>query len=128
MNESDVLVVEDEPDMADAMRRLLEYAGFTARVAPNGKKALEAVAERMPAVVLLDILMPVMDGWECARRLRATYGTQLPIVVVTAAEHVEARCVEVGADHLLPKPFDVRELLRLVSQYIPSGESVKRRG
>jgi len=117
MSTADVLIVEDDPDMADVMVRLLEHAGFAARTAENGKKALEAVAERTPAVVLLDILMPVMDGWECARQLRARYGVRLPIVVVTAAEHIETRCVEVGADHLLPKPFELRELLRLVSQY-----------
>lgn len=117
MSGPDVLVVEDDPDMSDAMLRILAHAGFAARTAENGKRALEAVDERMPAVVLLDILMPVMDGWECARELRARYGTQLPIVVVTAAEHVEARCREVGADHLLPKPFELRELLRIVSRY-----------
>jgi len=123
MSEPDVLVVEDDPDMADAMLRLLRHAGFRARSAENGKRALEAVEAHRPAVVLLDILMPVMDGWECARRLRARYGTGLPIVVVTAAEHVEARCEEVGADHLLPKPFELAELLELVTHYANPGEA-----
>ena len=113
----DVLVVEDEPAMADAMLRVLALKGYAARRAVNGREALAAVEQCRPALVLLDILMPVMDGWECARELRLRYGTDLPIVVVTAAEHARQRAAELQADDVLPKPFDLGDLLRVVERY-----------
>jgi CheY-like chemotaxis protein len=120
MSPSDVLVVDDDPDMVDLMLMVLEQAGFAARSARNGREALSAVAERAPALVLLDMLMPVMNGWECAHELRARYGKKLKIVVVTAAEHPRARAEEVGADDALPKPFDMNSLLRVVARYLGS--------
>jgi CheY-like chemotaxis protein len=114
----DVLVVDDDPDMVDAMLLVLRGAGYASRSAGNGRQALEAVAARMPALVLLDMLMPVMDGWQCARELRARYGRGVPIVVVTAAEHARARSEEIGADAALSKPFDVDDLLRVVARCV----------
>ena len=103
--------------MADALLQLLEMWGFPARHAEHGKAALDAVASQMPAVVLLDMLMPVMDGWQCARELRARYGDSLPIVVVTAAEHVQERGKENGPNEVLPKPFEMKHLLKIVERY-----------
>lgn len=113
----DVLVVDDDADMVDAIVFVLNEAGYSTRVARNGKEALEAVARRRPSVVLLDMLMPVMNGWQCAQELRARYGRAVPIVIVTAAEHVRARVGEVDADDVLPKPFDVNDLLRVVARH-----------
>ena len=113
----DVLVVEDDQDMADALLHLLEIWGFPARHAEHGKAALDAVESQMPAMVLLDMLMPVMDGWQCARELRARYGDSLPIVVVTAAEHVQERSKEIGANEVLPKPFEMKRLRTIVERY-----------
>lgn len=117
MKRGDVLVVEDDRDMAEALLRLLEISGYHARHSEHGLAALRAVAERRPALVLLDMLMPVMDGWECARELRARYGNELPIVVVSAAEHLHDRYSEIGADAVLPKPFQLRRLLDIVGRY-----------
>lgn len=114
---SDILVVDDEPAMADAILRVLELAGYAARSAGDGAQALEAVAQRRPALVLLDVLMPVMDGWQCAREMRTRYGDSLPIVVVTAAEHARLRAAELGADDFLAKPFMMRDLLEIVARY-----------
>ena len=115
----DVLIVDDDPDMVTIIRIMLDDAGYQVRSARNGKEALESVAAKMPAVVLLDILMPVMDGWQCARELRARYGRRVPIVVVTAAEHAGARAAQVGGDDVLAKPFEMAELLRIVARYVP---------
>jgi CheY-like chemotaxis protein len=112
-----VLVVDDDPDMVDVLIRVLTYAGYRSRGVHSGKDALEAAATSLPAIVLLDILMPVMDGWQCARELRARYGRSLAIVVLTAAEHVQLRCAEVEADGFLPKPFELSDLLSLVARY-----------
>jgi CheY-like chemotaxis protein len=120
---ADVLVVDDDPDMVAIMRIMLDDSGYQVRCARNGKEALESVAEKMPAVVLLDMLMPVMDGWQCARELRARYGRRVPIVVVTAAEHAGARAEQVGGDDVLAKPFEMAELLRIVARYAPRNGS-----
>jgi DNA-binding response OmpR family regulator len=115
---SDVLVVDDDPDMLDAITLVLEQAHVPCRSAENGRLALTEVERRRPALVLLDMLMPVMDGWEFARELHARYGRDVPIVVVTAAEHVKSRGDEIGADDVLPKPFDIADLLRVVERYV----------
>ena len=113
-----VLVVDDDPDMVQIVVAVLEEAGFAARGVESGEQALDAAAKEMPALVLLDMLMPAMNGWDCAYELRARYGRSLPIVVVSAAEHAESWRVEVGADAVLAKPFDVDELLRIVRTYV----------
>jgi len=116
---NDVLVVDDDPDMVDAMLLVLGQAHFECRSAANGQQALEAVAERLPAVILLDMLMPVMDGWHFAQELQARYGHAVPIVVVTAAEHARVRSHEIGAVDVLSKPFNVTDLLAIVERYLP---------
>ena len=113
----DVLVVDDDADMLDVMKFVLDEAGYSVRSAGNGKQALEATAAQVPALVLLDMLMPVMDGWQCARELRARYG-HIPIVVVTAAENARAFGAEVGADDVLPKPFEIDDLLQVVERHV----------
>jgi CheY-like chemotaxis protein len=115
---ADVLVVDDDPDLREVVRTMLDISGYEVRCAKNGKEAVDAVAQKTPAVILLDMLMPVMDGWQCARELRARYGDAVPIVVVTAAEHARARANEIGGvDDVLSKPFDMDELLRVVGRY-----------
>lgn len=115
-----VLVVEDDPDMADVMVLALSEYGFPARRAGNGRQALDEVADLIPGLILLDMLMPVMDGWTCARELRARYGRAIPIIIVTAAEDARARAEEVDADGVLPKPFEVDDLVGLAAHYLNS--------
>lgn len=124
---TDVLFVDDDPDLRKAVHLMLDLAGYEVRCAENGKTALEAVAEKMPAVVLLDMLMPIMNGWECAAELRARFGRNVPIVVVTAAEHAQARAAQIGgvAD-VLQKPFDMDDLLLVVARYVPGKASMER--
>ena len=116
---TDVLFVDDNADLRASVRLMLDLAGYEVRCAENGKQALDAVAEKMPAVVLLDMLMPVMNGWQFAREFRARYGREVPIVVATAAEHVRSRSVGIGAVGVLPKPFEVSDLRRVVARHAP---------
>jgi CheY-like chemotaxis protein len=120
---ADVLIVDDDPDLMELVRMMLCGAGYTVRCARNGRDALEAVSQRMPAVVLLDMLMPVMDGWQCARELQIRHGRTVSIVVMTAAEHARARADQVGGiDAVLSKPFDMDDLLRVVARFVhPQG-------
>ena len=85
---NDVLVVDDDEDMIEVIELVLHDAGYATRTAMNGQQALDAVARSMPALIVLDMLMPVMNGWQFAREFRARYGPGVPIVVATAAEHV----------------------------------------
>ena len=119
----DVLIVDDEQDMADVIRAVLENEGYSCRCATNGQAALDEVAAAMPGMILLDMLMPIMSGWECARQLRETYGRALPIVIMTAAEHAEARRADVDADAVLSKPFELVELVKAVNTYLPPQRS-----
>ena len=116
----DVLVVDDDPDMIEVMELVLRDAGYATRAALNGKQALDVVAAAMPRLIVLDMLMPVMNGWQFAREFRARYEADTPIVVATTAEHVGSRGAEVDSADVLPKPFEVSDLLRVVRRYLPA--------
>lgn len=111
-----ILVVDDDDDLRTMVVLLLGTAGYGVRVAADGVQALEQVKEGLPDLILLDMRMPRMDGWELGRRLRSTYGHEIPIVVMTAAERAEKRAKEIEADDFVAKPFDVDNLLRVVAR------------
>ncbi len=103
-----VMVVEDDPEMNELERELLELGGMDTVPAYSGVEAIQ-LADRCNAnAVLLDIMLPEMDGFETCRRLRDNAGEKLPIVLVTVldSEDCRRRCVECGADALFTKPFD----------------------
>jgi CheY-like chemotaxis protein len=114
-----VLAVEDDPDLLALLEMVLAEAGHRVRTAAHGAEALERVAEELPGVILLDMRMPVMNGWEFARELRARYGHACPIVVLTAAENAEQRAAEIGAEGWLAKPFDIEDVLAAVARHLP---------
>jgi CheY-like chemotaxis protein len=120
---ADVLIVDDDPDMIDTVAMVLEACGYPCRTAMNGREALAAAAEKRPALVLLDMMMPVMNGWECARELRARYGHDIRVVALTAAEHAAARARQAGADGVLSKPFSVEALRALVARCLTRPET-----
>jgi CheY-like chemotaxis protein len=117
MTARDVLVVEDDADLAALMTMILADAGYSVRSAADGAQALARVAERMPAVVLLDMRMPVMNGWEFAREFRARHGHAAPIVVVTAAENARLRAAEIEAEGWLEKPFELEDVVAAVARF-----------
>ena len=113
-----VLVVEDDADLAALVEMIVSDAGYAVRAARDGAEALARVEEEMPGLVLLDMRMPVMNGWEFAREFRARWGRAAPIVVVTAAEDARLRAQEVGADAWLEKPFEIEEVLAMVHRFL----------
>jgi CheY-like chemotaxis protein len=110
-----VLVVEDDESIRDLVDLVLTSAGFEVLTASDGAAALRVVGTVRPDLVLLDMRMPVMDGWEFARRYRAGPEPHAPIVVVTAARDAAQRAAEIDANGYLGKPFDTSELVALVT-------------
>jgi two-component system chemotaxis response regulator CheY len=114
---SQVLVVDDNPDILEALGEILDAEGFQSHRARNGHEALERAEAVTPDLVLLDLLMPVMDGWELMRELRAR-GSEAPLVVLSADGSVPARVHELGATAFLRKPFELSELLALIRRLL----------
>jgi CheY-like chemotaxis protein len=110
-----ILVVDDDPDILEALSEILEAEGFEIRRARNGKEALERLEPDPPQLILLDLMMPVMDGWEFAQRLRQR-GTlsNIPIIVLSADRNVGSKAQDIGAVGYLAKPFELNELLEMV--------------
>lgn len=109
-----VLIADDDPDILLLISLTLERDGYDVMVARDGLTAYEAAVERLPHLVVLDMMMPGIDGCEVARRLRANDSTKdVPIVIVTAfaEESQAAMALEAGADAYVKKPFSPRELL-----------------
>ncbi len=116
--ERSVLVVEDDPDLLTLIEMIIADAGYRVRTAPEGRAALSRVDEEMPGVILLDMRMPGMNGWDFAREFRARHGPACPIVVVTAAENARRRAEEIGAEGWLAKPFDLDDVLAAVGRHL----------
>ncbi len=116
-NRKPVLIVEDDPDLLDMMEIVLDSADYSVRKALNGKEALDATRHEMPGLILLDMKMPVMDGWEFAARFRNEFDGAAPIVVVTAAADARMRAEEIGAQGYLAKPFEIDDLIQCVARH-----------
>ncbi len=107
-----ILVVDDDHAVREALRRSLTYNGYAVDVAADGAEALDKVAASSPDAMVLDVMMPRVDGLETCRRLRAA-GDEVPVLVLTARDAVADRVagLDAGADDYLPKPFALEELL-----------------
>ena len=106
-----VLIVEDESNIAELLHLYLEKEGFETQVARDGGKAVELFRSFKPDLVLLDIMLPVLDGWSVLKKIRAEDKT--PIIMLTAKGEVEDRVngLEQGADDYVVKPFDTKEIV-----------------
>ncbi len=107
-----ILVVDDDRAVRESLRRSLSFNGYTVDLAEDGVEALEAINNERPDALVLDVMMPRLDGLEVCRPLRST-GDDLPILVLTARDSVSERVsgLDAGADDYLPKPFALEELL-----------------
>jgi two-component system response regulator MprA len=125
-----VLIADDDRKITDMLRRTLAYEGYQVVTAANGREALEKAEAARPDVIVLDWMMPGLDGLEVARRLRAADGT--PILMLTARDAVEDRVegLDSGADDYLVKPFAPAELLARIRALLrrprPEGEGAER--
>ena len=117
-----VLVVDDEPAVREALRRALELEGYSVELAQNGAEALRLVNAIEPDVVVLDVLMPEVDGLAACRRLREE-GSRVPVLMLTARAGVGDRVdgLDAGADDYLVKPFALEELLARIRALLRRG-------
>jgi DNA-binding response OmpR family regulator len=118
MTQSTVLVVDDDLTVRDVVRRYLELAGHRVALSDNGEDALAWIAEHTPDLVVLDLMLPGIDGLEVCRRLRQT--SAVPVVMLTALGEEENRIagLQLGADDYVTKPFSPRELALRVSSVL----------
>jgi DNA-binding response OmpR family regulator len=105
-----VLVVDDEPRLADVVRMNLEVEGYRVLTAANGMEALARLTQDLPDLVVLDVMMPEMDGFETLRRIRQVSSVPVIMLTVRAEEADRIKGLEIGADDYLAKPYSPREL------------------
>jgi len=124
MNKKKILIVDDDPVIVKFVRANLVASGYDATSAGDGQAALKMVEEQQPDLVLLDIMMPYMDGCEVCRRLREW--SQIPIIMLTARgdEKDKVALLNAGADDYIPKPFGVNELLARIGAVLRRSEKI----
>ena len=113
MSEAPILVVDDDPTILATVSEALDFEGFPVMSATNGAEALELVDRNWPSLVLLDMRMPVLDGWGFMRAVRER-GLNLTVVVMTAAADARRWAREIDAQGVLAKPFELDDLLGAV--------------
>ncbi len=118
MSAKKVLVVDDDEGIRDLVQIALTEWGYSVLTAANGAAALEVLAHSQPDVILLDMRMPVMDGWTFAEEYQRSKLPRVPIIVLTAARDAGGRAQQINADGALGKPFHVSDLVETVRDYL----------
>lgn len=116
-----ILVVDDEPDLVDLLRLRLEQKGFEVQSAHDGLQVFTRLEEQKPDLIILDVMMPKMDGFEVLKRLKASEETsRIPVIMLTAKVRSQdiLHGYELGADYYLTKPFTTSQLLLAVNVFL----------
>ena len=111
-----ILIVDDDDSIRAVVSEVLDLEGYRVATAGNGLEGLRLLERRLPTLVLLDMRMPVMDGWGFARELEARK-VEVPVVVMTAADNARKWAEEIGADGYVAKPFDLVDLVAVVERF-----------
>ncbi|MEO8286077.1 MAG: response regulator [Chloroflexota bacterium] len=111
-----ILVVEDDESILSALIDILELEGYQVETATDGAKGLDRLEHAEPTLILLDMRMPVLNGWDFAR-IAKERGSKVPILVMTAAQDARRWAQEIGADGYIPKPFHLPDLLDAVERF-----------
>lgn len=121
-----ILLVDDDPDFVEAVKVIVETAGYEVKVAYDGKEGLEAVEEEKPDLIVLDVMMPVMNGHEACAQLKGNKATAgIPIILLTAvadrvttSTYTHRDMLESEAEDYMPKPVEPAELLELIKNWL----------
>jgi CheY-like chemotaxis protein len=112
-----ILVVDDDPAIRDVVADILELSNYRVTTASNGAEALDQIRAQPPAAVLLDLMMPVMDGWEFIERCRRRPPcARLPVAIMSAAHNAASAASELGVQGYLTKPFELETVLAVVDR------------
>jgi two-component system KDP operon response regulator KdpE len=111
LTDANILVVDDDPGIVQVLKDAFEIEGWSIRTVANGQEALNDLITDPPDVVLLDILMPLMDGYEACRRIRRVSSAPIIMLSAKAEEEDKVKCLTLGADDYVTKPFSLKELV-----------------
>jgi len=112
-----ILIVDDDPAIRDVVSDILEMSDYCVKTACNGAEALDRIRVDRPSAVLLDLMMPVMDGWEFLREYRAAANlAPVPVVIMSAAQDASQAVDQLGAQAFLAKPFEIETILAIVGR------------
>ena len=126
MSKKKVLVVDDDPDFVDAVKSVIEKGGYQVDVAYDGKEGLEKVSQSKPDLIILDVMMPVMDGYKACKKLKADPATsEIPIIMLTAvasrvasSTYSHRDMLESDVEDYMPKPVEPEELLERIKYWL----------
>ena len=121
-----ILLIDDDPDFVEAVKVIVENGGYDVEIAYDGEEGLEAVAAEKPDLIVLDVMMPVMNGHECCAKLKADPATaKIPIILlttvadrVTTSTYTHRDMLESEAEDYMPKPVEPQELLKLIKNWL----------
>jgi two-component system alkaline phosphatase synthesis response regulator PhoP len=125
MSQAKILIVDDEPDLVETIRFALELEGYNVLVAVNGEEGLNAARQEKPDLILLDLMLPKLDGYKVCRLLKFDERYKsIPILMLTAKTQDKDRMLgkETGANEYLTKPFDMDELMTKIKSYLKKQE------
>src|SRR5262249_1840383 len=117
-----VLIIEDEPDIAGSLEARLKLDGFRVKLAKNGQEGVELARAEKPDLILLDIMMPLLNGFDVLNLLKTEPATKgIPVIVLTALPHVEdaENAFQAGADDFINKPYTNERLMQKVRKFLP---------
>ena len=121
MNQKTVLIADDENDIVETLQFMFESEGFNVLTAFDGEEALQAARTNNPDIILLDVMMPKINGYKVSRLLKFDKKFQdIPIIMLTARSQEEDKLIgeETGANEYITKPFDINDVIELVKQYL----------
>ena len=120
-----ILVIDDNPINREILRNILELKGFSIVEAKNGKEAIEILGSEKFSLIIIDLIMPGMSGFETTEKIRAM-GIKTPILAHSSLSSREdkRRCLQVGCDDFLPKPLDFKKLIEVVNRLIEEGPGI----
>ena len=116
-----ILIVDDNEMTLDLLTKILELDGYKVTLAHNAKEAIDSAVQKMPDLVLLDVMMPEMDGYELCRKMRQPpFNAKIPIVLLTAmnSDGEQAQAQEAGADEIWSKPFDMQKFRQRIGELV----------
>jgi len=120
-----ILLVDDDPDILESTQYLVEAEGYEVETARNGREALEKLTARKPDVILLDLMMPVMDGWQFVEELRKSPSASVPVIVLSASHGLAQKAKQLNAAGWVAKPFDIDNLLRQIADLVRGREATQ---